>query len=177
MILVGIKIEQGNCEGYNTENQFIYECADIHEASISVLKSTWSNSFRIQTFLAGEFHDTETSKTWTVDERGHTQRDYRNETINEFKERWGESILEAENDHEEKHESSIPYLKGVKLPSISETQDLRGFMREKIKFERIAHNISDLERISFCGKCQKEYCSEKCEIYHKASMKYASEHH
>lgn len=101
MILVGLQTEWMNCVGTSSTRYFLEEYSDIHEAAVAVLKSTWSTSFQCQRFKHGEFHDTQTRKTWTVDAGGHTQKDYRSEGTVSFNKRWTEKI-DGRRNHEGK---------------------------------------------------------------------------
>lgn len=94
MILVGINTEWLNCVGSHKERRFFFTAKDIHEAATETLKSNWSTSWQNQRVVGGEFHDTETGKTWSVDAGGHTKRDYRKEPERQFRERWDCSEFE-----------------------------------------------------------------------------------
>ena len=72
---------------YDT-GKFLFEAKDIHEAAVETLKSSWCNNWQHQRITGGEFHDTETLNTWSVDSGGHTQRDYRKEPTERFRTRW-----------------------------------------------------------------------------------------
>ncbi len=97
MILVGLNIESINCVGHGGTTKTFFECDDIHEAAIETLKCNHSNSFWVHSVLSGEFHDTETKRTWSVDSGGHTQKDYHNENSVSFRRRWNE---EKESGHD-----------------------------------------------------------------------------
>ena len=88
MILVGLNYKWGCVNGDGREGKDYFESKDIHEAAVETIKRSWSNSWQYNTIWGGEFHDTETHKTWSVDSGGHTQRDYRNESENVFRNRW-----------------------------------------------------------------------------------------
>ena len=87
-ILVGLKVGSLNCVGHESEDVIFFECTDIHQAAVETLKQNWSNAWWVHYVIDGEFHDTQTQKTWTVDSRGHTKKDYRTETDNVFSARW-----------------------------------------------------------------------------------------
>lgn len=97
MILVGLNIESINCAGRGGIEQIFFECNDIHEAAVETLKCNHSNSFWSVSVISGEFHDTETKRTWSVDSGGHTQKDYHSENSVSFRHRWDE---EKENGYE-----------------------------------------------------------------------------
>ena len=88
MILVGLNYRWLNCVGACKEEKTFFEAQDIHEAAKETFKSTWSSGFQVQTVVGGEFHDTETGKTWSVDANGHTKQDYRRERDSVFRKRW-----------------------------------------------------------------------------------------
>lgn len=88
MILVGLNVVWMNCCGARDEHKYFFEANDYHEAATEVLRTGWSNPFQNQQVKDGEFHDTETKRTWSVDAGGHTKKDYRTETTDAFKERW-----------------------------------------------------------------------------------------
>lgn len=96
MILVGLQLKWTNCAGYSDTGYTLWESADIHEASESVLRSQWTNPWQGQFFEFGEFHDTQTGKTWSVDAGGHTQKDYRDEKTDDFRKRWSEKVAQTE---------------------------------------------------------------------------------
>lgn len=91
MIIVGIKVRALCCTGIGNYEFCCFECSDIHEAATEVLKinrgMTYA-SYWTYSVVDGEFHDTETNKSWHVDAGGHTQRDYRRESSDTFKKRW-----------------------------------------------------------------------------------------
>lgn len=89
MILCGLSLDHCNCAGYGHQSTVFFEADDVHDAAIQTIKSTWTTGYQVQTFLNGEFHDTNTATTWSVDSRGHTKKDYRHESEYEFRERWG----------------------------------------------------------------------------------------
>ena len=88
MIIVGLETEWENCAGGHSIHKFCFECADIHEAAVAVLKNNWSNGFQGNCFKSGEFHDDSTGNSWSVDSGGHTKRDYRKESTKDFIGRW-----------------------------------------------------------------------------------------
>ena len=88
MILCGINLAWSNCAGTSSVKPYYFEANNIHEAAIATLKCNWSNSFQGQTVKYGEFHDTDTHNTWSVDSGGHTQKNYRRESESVFKARW-----------------------------------------------------------------------------------------
>lgn len=88
MILVGLNCEWSNCVGTHGEYKNYFECEDYRDAARCTLRNNYSNRYQGQNVLNGEFHDTETNITWSVDYKGHTQKDYRKETNDSFIERW-----------------------------------------------------------------------------------------
>ena len=88
MILVGLKIKWSNCVGAIDIHNLFFECNDYHEAATETLKCNWSNSWQGQYVTSGEFHDTVSKNTWSVDSGGHTKKDYRKEKDNDFMKRW-----------------------------------------------------------------------------------------
>lgn len=88
MILVGLKCRWTNCVGAEHINTYFFEAKDIHEAAVETLKSSWSNPWQCLCVISGEFHDTSSLNTWSVDSGGHTKRDYRKEETETFKKRW-----------------------------------------------------------------------------------------
>ena len=63
---------------------------NIHEAS----RFVWETSYRypykreLPEFYDCEFHDDQTSTTWSTDSSGHTKKDYRKEALETFISRW-----------------------------------------------------------------------------------------
>ncbi len=90
MILVGLEIEWLNCVGASKKQIVFFDADDIHEAAVETLKCNWSSGYQSSRILRGEFHDTKTEKTWSVDSGGHTKKDYRSETDLSFEKRWRE---------------------------------------------------------------------------------------
>ena len=90
MILIGMRYERLDCTGRRTEGTYLEEAADIHAAAATVLKSSWGTPWQMKDVVGGEFHDTATHKTWSVDRHGHTKHDYRDETEQAFRKRWEE---------------------------------------------------------------------------------------
>lgn len=88
MIFVGTEVEWLNCAGAREINKYFFTANDYHEASEELIKYNHSNGYTCQRVLNAEFHDTKTGKTWNVDSRGHTQKNYHYESDNDFKERW-----------------------------------------------------------------------------------------
>ena len=87
LILVGLNYKWTN--GYSSDGgKILFEAKDIHEAAVETLKASWTTNWQHQRITGGEFHDTETLNTWSVDNGGHTQRDYRKEKTENFKTRW-----------------------------------------------------------------------------------------
>ena len=67
----------------------IAEATDVHEAA----RETWRffhprHFLTVHDYVRAEMHDTETRKTWTVNDKGHSQRDYRTEETDDFKRRY-----------------------------------------------------------------------------------------
>ena len=87
-ILVALHLKWLNCCGAYANRKVFFESSDIHEAAVSTLKCNWSNSWQSQSVSDGEFHDTLTLNTWSVDSGGHTMKDYRKESSKTFKRRW-----------------------------------------------------------------------------------------
>lgn len=88
MILVGLSYEWINAAGHSRIGTHYFEAEDIHEAASGTWKSTWTTPFQCMTIKGGEFHDTETHNTWSVDSGGHTKKDYRRESEKSFINRW-----------------------------------------------------------------------------------------
>lgn len=100
MIIVGAKIEELVCTGrYSAYRTLNFECQNIHEASKELWKCCHNSSpFFVYKFVYGEFHDTSTSNTWSVDSCGHTQKDYKKESKFDFLNRWDNSYTEVERE-------------------------------------------------------------------------------
>ena len=90
MILVGLTIENHAMGMEHSTDKDFFEAKDIHEAASKTKRSNWSTGWQLQEVADGEFHDTDTHKTWSVDRDGHTKRDYRIESDKSFKDRWNE---------------------------------------------------------------------------------------
>lgn len=90
MILCGLTIEYINCAGYASEKNFFFKAKDIHEAAIETCKCNYSCSFWSRHVIKGEFHDTTTHNSWSIDSHGHTKGDYHREFIEDFFSRWEE---------------------------------------------------------------------------------------
>ena len=88
MIMVGLNYRWGNAAGASTTGKFFFEAKDYHEAAVETLKTSWSNPWQVQMVIGGEFHDTSTHRTWSVDSGGHTKKDYRKESQQDFIKRW-----------------------------------------------------------------------------------------
>lgn len=88
MILVGLKARWMNAAGASDNNRFFFTAVDVHEAAVETLKTSWATPWQSQSVEGGEFHDTDTLKTWSVDSGGHTKRDYKRETTESFVRRW-----------------------------------------------------------------------------------------
>ena len=88
MIKVGLNIKWRNSAGAEANEKYLFDAADIHEAAVETLKASWSSPWQGQSVKNGEFHDTDTMNTWSVDSRGHTKRDYRKEKTEAFEKRW-----------------------------------------------------------------------------------------
>lgn len=88
MIFVGTDVEWLNCAGARAIDKYFFTANDYHEASEELIKYNHSNGYTCQRVLNAEFHDTKTGRTWNVDSRGHTQKNYYYESDNDFKERW-----------------------------------------------------------------------------------------
>lgn len=88
MIIVGINIESINCAGYSCEFSLCFDCIDYHEAAIETIKCQNGTPWISRFFRDGEFHDTQTNRTWHVDSGGHTKKDYRYESEKDFRKRW-----------------------------------------------------------------------------------------
>lgn len=88
MILVGLDYVWMNCAGAKSDGKYFFEAIDLHDAAQETWKSTWASPWQTQTVLGGEFHDTETGRTWSVDGCGHSKKNYHAETDEEFRERW-----------------------------------------------------------------------------------------
>lgn len=88
MILVGLNCEWMNCAGAKDERKYIFQADDYHEAARETWKSSWASPWQNQIVLGGEFHDTENKRTWSIDGCGHSKKDYRVESDEEFRKRW-----------------------------------------------------------------------------------------
>lgn len=95
MILCGLIVDWHNCAGASAVQINFFEANDIHEAAVATLKHNWSGSFQGQNVKSGEFHDTTSQKTWSVDRGGHTQKDYRHESEQAFRSRWNKKTVEG----------------------------------------------------------------------------------
>ena len=94
MILIGMLYKEGNL-AMTTMYFKMYNCSiledavDIDEAA----KLVWrffrpSHPACVREYTKAEMHDTETHRTWSVNRNGRTLRDYRIESIEQFKERY-----------------------------------------------------------------------------------------
>lgn len=88
MILCGLILDHCNCAGYGGDSTDFFEADELHDAVFKLLRYNRTSSFGFQQVKNGEFHDTNTHVTWSVDSRGHTKKDYRIETEYDFRERW-----------------------------------------------------------------------------------------
>lgn len=63
---------------------------NVHEAASFVFQRSYCYPYRTAypEFYDCEFHDDQTSTTWSTDSRGHTKRDYRKEPTEVFIRRW-----------------------------------------------------------------------------------------
>lgn len=88
MIIVGLKIDKICCTGVSGYSYYCFDCTDYHEAAVEVLKSQHGSPWWSYRFKDGELHDTESKRTWHIDSGGHTKRDYRSESDEDFRKRW-----------------------------------------------------------------------------------------
>ena len=93
MILLGFNGQRFGIGGnwWKSDELFYEECDDYHDAA----RKLWSLNNPRHPLVGmemkkAEFHDTKTSKTWSVDEIGHTQKDYRTEKTDDFIKRYGQ---------------------------------------------------------------------------------------
>lgn len=96
MIMAGFTYEQLDCHGHYLKKKDIFEANDYHEAAVQMIKMSRTTGYWSFTVIDGEFHDTETLKTWSVDSRGHTKKDYRNELTKDFALRWNEVLHDSQ---------------------------------------------------------------------------------
>lgn len=90
MILVGCETLWMNCVGASCIDRSMFndQFDDVYAASKALIRISWSSSFQSQHFRSGEFHDTVSHKTWSVEYNGHTKKDYKRETEEAFRKRW-----------------------------------------------------------------------------------------
>lgn len=94
MILLGFDGERFELGGNwaKCDELFWTECVDYHDAAKKLWVHNRPSSSRIgMKMWKAEFHDCGTSRTWSVDSAGHTQKDYRTEKTEDFVKRYGGS--------------------------------------------------------------------------------------
>lgn len=90
--------------GYSEAEYVLFEKKEnVHDAASYIWNviHAYSNSRRsgFRKFIACEFHDDNTHKTWHTDSGGHTQKDYRFEYKQEFEQRWAWATVNEETSH------------------------------------------------------------------------------
>lgn len=96
MILIGMLSKEGNLAMMTMAFKMydysrLEEAENVHEAARIVWQHYHPRHFlHAVEYVKAEMHDTETCKTWSVDEYGHTLKDYRKEKSCDFRVRYND---------------------------------------------------------------------------------------